>query len=299
MQATPERTEHATSAAPRTTPLSPDELFRFYEDGFLRLGRVVDDSMVDDLRRSIATGRADDRLESDLLDDAAWPDGEGGVPQEPGRNVSFLFNMWREDDTFRRLVTNPVLARIAAQALGATSVRVLEDNALTKDPHSGGELKWHQDYAYWPLGQPNAVTVWIALDRVTLDNGAMRMARGSHLLGERLPAVFGTGAVYFRERRPAAVAPITDPADAGLSVDTIELEPGEASLHHALTWHTSGANVTEHPRRAAVVRFVADGTTWFGARRYEFNYTDAELGLTPGDPIGGDYFPVVPTAPST
>ena len=85
MQATPERTEHATSTAPRTTPLSPDELFRFYEEGFLRLGRVVDDSTVDDLRRSIAAGRADARLESDLLDDAAWPDGEGGVPQEPGR----------------------------------------------------------------------------------------------------------------------------------------------------------------------------------------------------------------------
>ena len=97
MQATPRahgaRDEHRTAA----TPLSPDELFRFYEDGFLRLGRVVDDSTVDALRASIAAGRADARLESDLLDAAAWPDGEGGVPQEPGRNVSFLFNMWRED----------------------------------------------------------------------------------------------------------------------------------------------------------------------------------------------------------
>ena len=299
MQATPERTEHATSAAPRTTPLSPDELFRFYEDGFLRLGGVVDDSMVDDLRRSIATGRADDRLESDLLDDAAWPDGEGGVPQEPGRNVSFLFNMWREDDTFRHLVTNPVLARIAAQALGATSVRVLEDNALTKDPHSGGELKWHQDYAYWPLGQPNAVTVWIALDRVTLDNGAMRMARreppprrtppgGLRHWCRVLPraATSGRGADHRPRRRRPQRRHHRAGARRGLAAPCIDLARVRRQRHRA-------------PTAPAVVRFVADGTTWFGARRYEFNYTDAELGLTPGDPIGGDYFPVVPTAPPT
>ena len=83
---------------------------------------------------------------------------------------------------------------------------MLEDNALTKDARSGGELRWHQDYAYWPLGQPNAVTIWIALDDVTVANGAVRMAAGSHLLGERLPAVFGTGASYFADRRPAVVA---------------------------------------------------------------------------------------------
>ena len=65
-------------------------------------------------------------------------------------------------------------------------------------------------------------------------------------------------------------------------------------MHHALTWHASGANSTDHPRRAAVVRYVADGTTWFGADRYEFNYTDEEVGLRLGDPIGGPYFPLVP-----
>ena len=39
-------------------------------------------------------------------------------------------------------------------------------------PYSGGELKWHQDYPYWPLAQPNAVTAWIALDDTDEENGA-------------------------------------------------------------------------------------------------------------------------------
>jgi phytanoyl-CoA hydroxylase len=277
----------------RDSPLSGDELFRFYADGFLRLGRVLDDQRIEALRTVIADRRQQRLDEVDLLDPAIWPEAEGGVPQEPGRNVSFLFNLWREEPEFRQLVTDRRFAGWAAQVLGATAVRVLEDNALTKDAGSGGELRWHQDYAYWPLGQPNAVTIWIALDEVTAANGAVRMAPGSHLLGERLPAVFGTGASYFAERRPMAVRPITDPADAGLDVEVLELGAGEATIHHALTWHASGANSTDRPRRAAVVRYVADGTIWFGADRYEFNYTDEEVGLRVGDPIGGPYFPLV------
>lgn len=283
----------ASTSPARTEPLSADELWRFYQEGFLRVGRVIDEQRVSELRAVVERFR-NDGADTDLLDPTSWPDGDGGVPQEPGRDVSFLFNLWRTDGTFRATALDPRFGRWARQALGATRVRLLEDNALTKDPHSGGSLKWHQDYSYWPLAQPNAVTLWIALDDVTIDNGAVQMAAGSHLLGERLPAAFGTGATYFRDRRPSLVEPVVEPTELGLHVETLELAAGEATLHHALTWHASAPNVTDVPRRAAVFRFVADGTIWFGARRYEFNYTDEELGLRAGDPIGGEYFPVLP-----
>jgi phytanoyl-CoA hydroxylase len=288
-------TRDITAPTVRHQPLSADELWSFYEHGFVRLGRVVTDEQVEALRDVVARNRASG-AEMDLLDPTVWPDGEGGVPQEPGRNVSFLFNLWRTEPAYRETALDPRFGGWAGQALGALRVRLLEDNALTKDPHSGGELKWHQDYSYWPLAQPSAVTIWIALDDVTVDNGAMMMAPGSHLLGERLPAAFGTGATYFRERRPAPVQPVVDPVDAGLRVETMTLRAGEATMHHALTWHASGTNDTDRARRASVFRYVADGTIWFGARRYDFNYSDEELGLAPGDRIGGDYFPLVPQA---
>ena len=281
-----------TSLSPvRDAPLSAAELLEFYRSGYLRLGRILDEASLESLRSAVAERRA--VADGDLLDPETWPEGEGGVPQEPGRNVSFLFNLWLVDDRYKRVAMDQRLGNWAAQALGAHRVRLLEDNALTKDPNTGGALKWHQDYSYWPLAQPNAVTIWIALDDVTLANGAVQMAPGSHLLGERLPRVFGTGATYFRERRPSVVREITSPDEEGLEVDTIEMRAGEASLHHSLTWHASGENVTDRPRRASVFRYVADGTTWLGASRYEFNYSDDELGLAVGDPIGGTYFPVV------
>lgn len=275
----------------RESPLTGEDLLDFYRNGYLRLGRIVDDATLESLRAAVSDGRS--AQDGDLLDPEAWPEGEGGVPQEPGRNVSFLFNLWRTDRRYAAVAMDRRFGTWAAQALGTTRVRLLEDNALTKDPHTGGALKWHQDYSYWPLAQPSAVTIWIALDDVTVANGAVQMAPGSHLMGERLPRVFGTGATYFKDRRPAVVREITSPEEEGLAIDTVEMRAGEASIHHSLTWHASGENVTDRPRRASVFRYVADGTTWLGASRYEFNYTDEELGLKMGDPIGGAYFPLV------
>jgi ectoine hydroxylase-related dioxygenase (phytanoyl-CoA dioxygenase family) len=132
------------------------------------------------------------------------------------------------------------------------------------------------------------------LGEVTAANGAMRMAPGSHLTGETLPAIFGTGTSYLEELRPSTVTAIRDPEDEGMEVETIDLGPGEVSLHHSLTWHASLPNVSDQPRRSIVVRFVGDGTIWLGSRRYEFNYSDSEVGCEIGEPISGRYFPIVP-----
>jgi hypothetical protein len=275
----------------RSEELTPDELEEFAATGYLRLGRVLDDATIAQLHAVIARHRSS---AADLLDPDLWEEGEGGEPPEGGRDVSFLFNLWREEPDYRAVALDPRFGRWAAQALGATGVRLLEDNALIKDPGLGGTLRWHQDYSYWPLAQPNAVTIWIALDAVPVEAGAVSMVPGSHLLGERLPVVFGTGAAYHTDRRPSSVRPIDDPHQCGMPIDTMVLKPGEATLHHALTWHASGPNDALHQRRAGVFRYVADGTIWLGERRHEFNYTSEELGLGVGDPIGGDYFPLVP-----
>lgn len=285
-----------TATAVRTSPLSADEILEFSRRGFVRPGRVLDDDQVDNLRRALAQARereAEAGREYDLLDPALWPE-EDRLPPEPGKSVGFLFNLWLWNDEVRQVSFDPTLARWAAQLIGARQVRLLEDNALFKDPGQGGSLQWHQDHPYWPLAQPNAVTAWVALDDVTVENGAMKMVAGSHLTGETLPAAFGTGTTYLEDLRPPTVRPIEDPEAAGHEITTIDLGVGEVSFHHSLTWHASGPNVSDRPRRSIVVRFVGDGTVWLGSRRYEFNYGDDEVGIEIGEPLGGKYFPVVP-----
>ena len=288
----------ATEVSPvRHSRLSAAEIETFAAAGFLRVGRVLDRAALGAARSALGEAMERERAqgqEYDLLDPQLWPEDEKAAGLEPGKSVGFLFNLWLRMPDFRAIAFDAALACWAAQLIGARQVRLFEDNALYKEPHNGGELKWHQDYSYWPLAQPNAVTAWIALDDVTLDNGAVRFAAGSHLLGERLPANFGTGSPYLTDQRAACVREMSDPAQEGLPVETMELRAGEVSFHHSMTWHASGPNTTSRPRRAYVIRYAGDGTIWLGSRRYAYNYTDDEVGTPIGDPMGGKYFPVVP-----
>jgi hypothetical protein len=282
---------------PRTTPLSAEEIIEYYERGFIRPGRVLAEEQIEALNEALDRARDRERTagrEYDLLDPTLWPEGEQ-PPPEPGKSVGFLFNLWLQDGNFREVCFSPTLALWASQLIGARQVRLLEDGAIFKEPGGkSGTLKWHQDYAYWPIATPAAATAWIALDKVTLENGAMQMAVGSHLTGERLPGAFGTGETYLEEKRPPTVKAIEDPAALGMQLDTVELEAGEVSLHNPLTWHASGPNNTERPRRAFVIRYAADGVIWLGSRRYDYNYADDQVGIGIGEPLGGRYFPVVP-----
>lgn len=280
----------------RTSALTGEEILEFSNTGFLRPGRVFSDEQVDLFRAALERARAREQeagREYDLLDPDLWPE-DDRPPPEPGKSVGFLFNLWLFDDDFRQIAFNPTLARWASQLIGARQVRVLEDNALYKEPGVGGSLSWHQDYPYWPLAQANALTAWVALDDVDASNGAMRMAAGSHLAGETLPGIFGTGTTYMEDMRADTVRPIEDPEALGWDVRTIDARKGEVSFHHSLTWHASLPNTSDRPRRAAIVRYVGDGTIWLGSKRYEYNYTDEEVGIAVGEPLGGRYFPIVP-----
>jgi len=283
--------------AVRGSRLTTDEIASFATNGYVKIGRILSADRVAEVLEAFDSARRREQDEGrsyDLLDPELWPDDERSAMLEPGKSVGFLFNLWLWELTFRSIAFEPTLARWAAQLVGARQVRLFEDNALYKEPLKGGVLQWHQDYSYWPLAQPNAVTAWIALDDVTLANGAVQFASGSHLLGERLPANFGTGSSYLGEQRAAGVQAVTDPDAAGLPVEVMELQAGEVSFHHSMTWHASGANTTDRPRRAFVIRYVGDGTIWLGSRRYAYNYTDEEVGVPLGEPIGGRYFPIVP-----
>lgn len=294
----------------RTDPLTAEEIATYHEQGYLFPIRVLDDAQVEEIREAL-----DDHLEgrrqsqtyelTDPIVDSSHGTATVGsgstavletteVEKKP-HSVPFLFNLWERDERFWKVVSNPVIAGMARQLMGSKEVVLMEDGAVIKKPVVGGKLSWHQDYAYWPLASPGAVTCWIALDDVGSANGAMQVAKGSHKLGEKLPVEFGDGTSFMQEERPGIEA-LQTPEDAGLESVGYELKAGECGFHHSLLWHASGPNTTENPRRGFIPRYVAGGTMWLGALRFPYNYTDEELELKPGDPIGGPHFPQIQTA---
>jgi phytanoyl-CoA hydroxylase len=300
----------------RTEPLTADEIASYHERGFLFPIRVLDDAQVEEAREALEdhlSGRRESK--SYELTDPIIETDKGGAAVGSGttatlekteveqkaevekvpHSVPFLFNLWERDERFWKIVSNPVIAGIARQLLGTPEVVLMEDGAVIKKPVVGGKLSWHQDFAYWPLASPGAVTCWIALDDVGTENGGMQVAAGSHKLGEKLPVEFGDGSSFMHAERPG-IGEVQPVEEAGLEAVGYQLKAGECGFHHSLLWHASGPNTTPNPRRGFIPRYVAGGTMWLGALRFPYNYTDEELECMPGEPIHGPHFPRIETA---
>jgi ectoine hydroxylase-related dioxygenase (phytanoyl-CoA dioxygenase family) len=293
----------------RTDPLTPLEITSFHERGFLFPIRVLDDAQVEEARAALddhLEGRRQSQqyeLTDPIVESGQATVGSGSatsvaetteVEKKP-HSVPFLFNLWERDERFWKIDADPVIAGMARQLLDSEGVVLMEDGAVIKKPVFGGKLAWHQDYAYWPLATPAAVTCWIALDDVGGENGGMMVAQGSHKLGEKLPVEFGDGSSFMHDERPG-VGEVREPEEEGLEVVGYQLEAGECGFHDALIWHASGPNKSQNPRRGFIPRYVATGTIWLGANRFPYNYTDAELECAPGEPIHGPHFPTIETA---
>ncbi len=105
--------------------------------------------------------------------------------------VRKIFSFVDYEPRLRAIAEHPRILEIARRLLGEEPVR-FEDKALIKPPRIGREKPWHQDHAYWNLPlNTHAVTVWIALDAATLENGCMYVIPGSHREGP---------VVHFRRR---------------------------------------------------------------------------------------------------
>ena len=168
-------------------------------------------------------------------------------------------------------------------------LRLLETIIFNKPPRDGARLNWHQDVSYFPFEPNNQIALWIPFERVTRESGAMVYAIGSHLRGLRASTDLHTGDVFRNEARP----PIPDdPTAEGLEVRCMEMEPGDVLLHDGRTWHTSGPNLTDGPRRGLSVRFLV-GDTFYKPVAGSAAAFMQQIDAVEGDKIDDPAFPVL------
>lgn len=105
--------------------------------------------------------------------------------------VRKIFSFVDYEPRLRAVAEQPGILAVVRRILGEEPV-LFEDKALIKPPKIGREKPWHQDHAYWNLPlNTRVVTVWIALDPATIENGCMDVIPGSHQEGP---------VVHFRRR---------------------------------------------------------------------------------------------------
>lgn len=226
------------SSASVTLELSARQIDDFRRDGYLSLDALTDAAEIADLLADCdalfaqpSGFRAGDRLE--LSGRAAGP----ALPQivNPERYAPRLV----QGAAYRN-------AQALAQRLLGPECVPTGNHAILKPARTGAETPWHQDEAYWdPRCDHDAISVWLALQPVTVDNGCMQFVPGSHR-GPVLPhELIDADAHGLRLRDPFASS----------QVIACALPAGGATVHAGRTLHYAGANKTAAPRRALVFGF--------------------------------------------
>lgn len=152
------------------------------------------------------------------------------------------------DGIFFELARESSILDMVSQLIGPDLI-LWSTHLFCKRAARGREVPWHQDGHYWPIRPLATCTVWVALDDVSVGNGALRYLPGSHRRGAYR---------HHEDRRPnvtlkQAVDPDQyDEADARY----VELESGQMSLHDVHLVHGSAANTSGRRRAGLALRYM-------------------------------------------
>ena len=150
---------------------------------------------------------------------------------------------WLEVATGKRLID------LAEQVIGPDIV-LWGSQVFCKPARTGIAVPWHQDGHFWPIRPLATVSIWIAIDDVTVDNGAMRFISGSQRTRELLPHADTSD-----EDKALNAELLPEHIDlAKAEYDT--LPAGGMSLHDVFLVHGSDPNHSAHRRAAFAIRYM-------------------------------------------
>ncbi len=222
-------------------PLSADQISSFQKDGFSILRGVASASEIAPYREVITT----------MTNEFAKTYAPMEKRDTYGKAFIQHINLWELNPDAAKFSLARRFAKIAADLMGVSGVRMYHDQALYKEP-GGGLTPWHQDQQYWPLSGAKCVTLWMPLVDCTQQMGTMRFARGSQALGYLGPANISDDSeakfdAFVKERGFEVVS-------AG------NMSAGDATFHNGWTLHGAPGNSdTEKTREVMTIIYVEDG----------------------------------------
>jgi ectoine hydroxylase-related dioxygenase (phytanoyl-CoA dioxygenase family) len=221
---------------------------RFREDGFLIVERIIAPELA-----ASALARYRDlfegRFETGLYPDE-WNWRQGRDSPDLTRQIC---NAWKSDRDIAQVVLRGDIGRACARLGGWPGSRLSQDNLIWKPP-GGKALGFHQDSSYeqWAV-PPDWVSCWIALDDTTAQGGTVEYVRGSHRWDHwGMISEFHGPSDPHRELRLAAEGAGVEP-----ELVPVEVPAGGGAFHAGWTWHGSGVNTSELPRRALVAHCMS------------------------------------------
>ncbi|WP_207586628.1 phytanoyl-CoA dioxygenase family protein [Halomontanus rarus] len=234
------------------TPTLTDEQFEQYQsDGYVVVEDALSASTVETVTERLREYTHGDREPADAgfqrQLEPAVERGDLEVEEEGDAVRKFEgLGMVESDDVFRAVADDETLVSTAEQLLGP-NLKLLRSAAMFKPPQVGSEKGFHQDAAYYPIQPMDHVTVWIALDEATPENGCMTVVPGAHRDG-----ILGHEAVEY----DTDIVISETEYDEG-DLESVPMEPGDALFSHCLLPHYTSPNETDRWRRALIVAYMS------------------------------------------
>jgi hypothetical protein len=132
------------------------------------------------------------------------------------------------------LARSPAILDVLEDLIGP-DIMLFGASIFSKGSKDRAYVSWHQDSAYFGLDPHEEITAWVAFTQTTAENGALQVLAGTHL---------GPDLVHEETYAPdnmLARGQALNVGDESRAV-TIELKPGQFSLHHERTAHGSKPN---------------------------------------------------------
>lgn len=235
--------------------LSPDQISSYRRDGFVIQRDFLDAGELATWRRVLdaaVTRRGHRKTIHDSSDAATAAKDDSYYSQVFVQRL----NLWQDSPEMKALILHPEIGRMCCELEGIDGIRVWHDQTLIKKPWAN-PTSFHLDNPYWSFHSAHAISIWVALDDATLQNGCLFFIPGSQReatyenvgIGPHFGALFG---VYpqWAEREPVVA----------------QMRAGDCSFHNGLCAHGAGANATPRVRRAMTCAFMPVGATYNGKR---------------------------------
>ncbi|MGH6609452.1 MAG: phytanoyl-CoA dioxygenase family protein [Burkholderiaceae bacterium] len=208
--------------------LTDAQVEQFWRDGCVFPVRVMPEAEAVEIRRKLEDyeARSGGPLAGDL------------------RHKTHLLFPWLAD-----LVRNSRIVD-AIEDLYGPNLLCWTTNFFIKEARNPAFVSWHQDSTYWGLNKPDVVTAWVALTPSNDENGAMNFIPGTHKSDQiEHRDTFAKNNLLTRGQE---VAVEVDESQAA----TIDLQPGEISLHHVRLVHGSPPNPSNDRRIGFAIRYI-------------------------------------------
>tara|TARA_B100001029_G_C14949605_1_gene387980 strand:- start:9 stop:770 length:762 start_codon:yes stop_codon:yes gene_type:complete len=164
-------------------------------------------------------------------------------------NNEFVSGLYERDQAFLKFALYPEIIDEVKQLIGE-DVILWGSSLFCKAEKTGNETPWHQDGEYWPIKPLKSLTIWLAIDEVTNDNGPLQYIPGSHLDKKLVEHETLDKKNITLNQTLKNIDEIRDEAKS------VILNPGMFSIHDVYLFHGSKANFSGKRRAGLTYRYM-------------------------------------------